>query len=343
MHTEPITGWDIGGAHLKAARFTTAGQVERVVQLPCALWRGLDELRRAVDTALTSLGSTPLHALTMSGEMVDFFPSRDAGVREILAAMSDCLPHSELRVFLGDEFASCQDACAATARVASANWRATAQCVARRLPCGTLLDIGSTTTDIVPVAEGKIQARGADDAGRMMHDELVYTGIVRTPLMALAPRWPFSGGWSRVAAEYFATTADVYRITGDLDEATDQHATADGAAKTEEASAQRLARMIGRDFDAAQWSDWRTLAAWLKSEQVRTIEGAVDAVLSRGLVSRDAPIVGAGIGAFLAQQIAQHTDRPFVPFAQLIDHRIEPAWIGACAPAVAVGWLAFNG
>ena len=79
--------------------------------------------------------------------------------------------------------------------------------------------------------------------------ELVYTGLVRSFVMAIAERAPFAGRWSPLINENFATMADVHRILGTLPEGADQMATADGRAKTVAASRARLARMVGRDVE----------------------------------------------------------------------------------------------
>ena len=65
--------------------------------------------------------------------------------------------------------------------------------------------------------------------------------------MAITDAIEFEGLRIPLMAEHFATTADVYRLTGELDERHDQHPSADGAEKTLPGSARRLARMIGRD------------------------------------------------------------------------------------------------
>ena len=71
--------------------------------------------------------------------------------------------------------------------------------------------------------------------------ELLYTGVVRTPVMAVAQTAPFSGRMQRIAAERFATMADVWRLTGDLPGDADPYPTADqrGKSATRERGAAR--------------------------------------------------------------------------------------------------------
>ena len=51
--------------------------------------------------------------------------------------------------------------------------------------------------------------------------ELVYTGVLRTNLAAIASRVPVRGGWCPVSSEYFAITADAqaYHCWWELPEA----------------------------------------------------------------------------------------------------------------------------
>ena len=209
-----VIGWDLGGAHLKAARVDPSGAVDLVLQLPCPLWQGMGQLEAALDQALSALGGAPVHAVTMTGEMVDLFADRPEGVARLLGVMQARLPGATLRIYGGaDGFLDLERAPAAAARIASANWLATATLIATRIPAALLVDIGSTTTDLVPVLAGRVCARGRDDAGRLVAGELVYTGVVRTPVMAIAERVPFAGEWVPVMAELFATAADVHRLT----------------------------------------------------------------------------------------------------------------------------------
>jgi probable H4MPT-linked C1 transfer pathway protein len=343
--TGPVIGWDLGGAHLKAARLDESGAVERVIQIACPLWQGMPHLHTALEHALSLLGRASLHAVTMTGEMVDLFADRSEGVGRLAAAMRERLPDAALWVYAGDEGFLGMDAVAAAAgRIGSANWIASASLVAEQVPAALLVDIGSTTTDLVLVEGGRVRVRGHDDAERLVSGELLYTGIVRTPLIAVAREVPFAGEWVPVMAEYFATTADVHRVSGHLSDGADLHPAADGGQKTVPASARRLARMIGRDLDSAPPGAWRALAEWLARTQARTIGDACDRLLSRGLLGDDAPIIGAGVGRFIAAELAQHRDRPYREFGSLVrGSEVERGRASDCAPAVAVAWLARRG
>ena len=159
--------------------------------------------------------------------------------------------------------------------------------------------------------------------------------------MALAAEAPFAGRRVPLMNEFFATSADLFRVLGTLPEEADQHPAADNGEKTMAGSARRLARMLGADLADAAPADWRRLADWLVLMLLRRVEDALALQLSRGLVADEAPLVGAGCGRFLLPPLA--VGRPCRDFAELLD--CEPAaraWAATCAPAVAVAVLLAN-
>jgi probable H4MPT-linked C1 transfer pathway protein len=203
------------------------------------------------------------------------------------------------------------------------------------------VDIGSTTTDLVPIVTGSVAARGYTDAERLAAGELVYTGMVRSFAMAVAERAPFAGRWSPLINENFATMADVHRILGQLPDGVDQMATPDGRAKSIEASRARLARMIGCDMDDASETAWSMLARWFAEGQIRAIIDGAMLLLSYGRVPASAPIVGAGIGNIVVREVARRLERKHVAFDSIINvapHARDQA--SHCAPAAALACLA---
>lgn len=339
---ELATGWDLGGAHLKVAQSDSAGRLGAVLQLPCTLWRGLEHLTQAIGEARSRLTPTRRHGVTMTGELVDLFASRSEGVESLARTIREAFPEADLHFYAGPAgFIAPADAAAHARDIASANWHASARYVAGRCRSGLLLDVGSTTTDIVPFADGRVNTIGFADSERMTAEELVYTGVTRTPVMAIAEAVPFAGERQRLMAEYFANSADIHRLTGMLPEGVDQHDTADGRGKTAEDSARRLARMLGRDFVPEDLPAWRRLAAHLAERQLQAILAAAERVLSRGIIPDDAPVVGAGIGRYLGRGLAERLGRPYSDFATLVSGSSEMReWAARCAPAAAVAALA---
>jgi len=336
-----VVGWDVGGVHLKAAR-AEDGRIVRVVQLASPLRGGLDRLVQAFGEAKTLLGPADQHVVTMTGELADTFASRPEGV-ERLAALAACeLDDAPMLLYAGPAgLVRPQDARRHAAEIASANWHVCAGLVAQTRTSALFIDMGSTTTDVVPIVGGKVAARGYTDAQRLAAGELVYTGLVRGFVMATADRAPVGGAWTTLVNENFATMADVHRILESLPDGADLMATADGRDKTVAASRARLARMVGADDADLDDVAMLALARWFAEAQLRAIVDAAMLVASATALPTDAPVVAAGIGSSVVAEVSRRLRRSCVAFDHLIDVAPE-ACVGAvhCAPAAALALLA---
>jgi (4-(4-[2-(gamma-L-glutamylamino)ethyl]phenoxymethyl)furan-2-yl)methanamine synthase len=335
-------GWDIGGAHLKAVLLDKHGAVLQALQLPCPLWKGLDYLQRAILHALQAFKTEPFracHAITMTGELVDLFENRQQGVDEISTLCAKLFGKDTFFYAANDGFVGLDRVSEVWQHIASTNWHASASALATLVSDALFVDIGSTTTDIIAIENGKVKSQNFSDASRMADDSLVYTGVVRTPVMALAQKLPFADGdemvEANVAAEVFATMADVYRLTGELTK--DDAETADGKGKTMLESARRLARMIGHDAESREIESWKNLANTCKILQMNHIKAAMLKKLKPNMI-----IIGAGAGSFLVEQIAHKLSVPWEPISMRLSERIDSSLkhdIEVCFPAFAVAFL----
>ena len=185
----------------------------------------------------------------MTGELCDCFASKSDGVRHILGAVAQLTGTTPVWVWR----TAGRLVNLATARredallVAAANWLALATWAGRLAPSGSalVLDVGSTTTDVIPLHAGVPCPVGRTDPERLHSGELIYTGIRRTPVCALG------GADSRLAAEWFATTHDVYLLLGQVAEDPSDSDTADGRPATRAHAHARLARMLCADLESS--------------------------------------------------------------------------------------------
>jgi probable H4MPT-linked C1 transfer pathway protein len=335
-----VIGWDIGGVHLKAAR-AQSGRILEAIQIAAPLRSGVERLAEAFNRAQAELGAAGRHVVTMTGELADIFPSRPDGVACLAMLAARKLNGAPVSIYAGPAgYVGPEEACEHAGLVASANWHACASFIAGRRRNALLIDMGSTTTDLVPIADGKVAARGYTDAQRLAAGELVYTGLVRSFIMACADRAPFKGAWTPLINENFANMADIYRILGSLPEETDMMATADGRQKTREGSRARLARMVGADDGDADDRAWTALARWFAEMQLRSAVDAAMLVDSQHLLPADAPVVAAGIGAHVVKEIAQRVGRSCVAFDVLLDGTPHARAAALhCAPAAALALM----
>ena len=223
---------------------------------------------------------------------------------------------------------------AAPLDVAAANWMASATLVAETFPEALFIDVGSTTTDIIPIVGGRVAARGRSDPERLRSGELVYTGLLRTPVCAIVHEVPLGGERCRVAAEHFAVAADVYLWLGRIDEREYTCETPDGRGRTRLEAGARLARMVCADLDTIASADLDAIADYVATEQVRSIAAGIRQVMD-GRGSDGARLaVLAGQGALLARAAAAEAG------LQTRDLGSEVGSAGArAAPATAVAYL----
>jgi (4-(4-[2-(gamma-L-glutamylamino)ethyl]phenoxymethyl)furan-2-yl)methanamine synthase len=244
-------GLDIGGANIKAA--TSAGQA---YTLPFPLWKKTDQLCGALHEVLVRLEypqqSEGLIAITMTGELCDCFPSKAAGVRHILLAVQDVFREQPVFVWRNDgKWASINHSLEEPAPVASANWLASATFAARYLPSGEgyFFDLGSTTLDVIRIAEGRPFTKSHTDLDRLQAGELHYIGCSRTPVCHLLQHHEMRGKPVSLAAEMFATIDDARLVLNQSEEDEADRNTADGQPRTRRHAAARLARMLCSDID----------------------------------------------------------------------------------------------
>jgi (4-(4-[2-(gamma-L-glutamylamino)ethyl]phenoxymethyl)furan-2-yl)methanamine synthase len=299
---------DIGGANTKAAWFD--GELVRTCTRPFEVWRD----REALAGVLREVGAGPADAvaITMTAELSDAFRTKREGVAFVLDAAEEALGDRPLSVLTtAGELVTVDEARSRPWDVAAANWVATALAVAGAHPDALLMDVGSTTTDIVPIAGGRVAATGYNDLERLVAGELVYTGVLRTNLAAIAPRVPVRGTWCPVASEYFAISADVHLVLGRLAPEAYDCPTPDGRPPTVEFARERIARLVCADVDQLEPGEIDAIAAYLADEQLRQIEDAARRV-QRPLPPA-APVVAAGSGAFLGREVASRLGRAVAP------------------------------
>src|SRR4051794_22049232 len=287
---------DIGGANTKAAWLD--GTTLRTVSRPFQVWRDRSALSQVLREVAAEVAAGPADAvaITMTAELSDAFRSKREGVAFVLTAAADALAGRPLSVLTtAGELVSMQAARARPWDVAAANWVATALAVAGARPDALLIDIGSTTADVVPIAGGRVAATGRNDLDRLLAGELVYTGVLRTNLAAIAPRVPVRGGWCPVSSEYFAISADVHLVLGHLAPAAYTCPTPDGRPGSLEFARERVARLVCADAEQLEPREVEAIAAHLHAEQVRRVEAAARLVIARRPEGAPPPVVTLGV------------------------------------------------
>jgi (4-(4-[2-(gamma-L-glutamylamino)ethyl]phenoxymethyl)furan-2-yl)methanamine synthase len=278
-----MIGIDVGGANLKVVDDTG------VHIHYCPLW----EQSPITEVLLQHAQSDHDPAVVvMSGELADSFENKLQGISFIVNAVRKAFPCAR---FYGTD-AQFHDR--AVAELAAANWLASADYLRARHPDAVLLDIGSTTADIIPLNRFD-RLLGMTDTKRLQAGYLIYTGMLRTSVATLLRSVDLAGVPTPVSTEYFAASADAHLVLGQITPDNYNCDTPDRKEKTRAASLRRLARVVCADLDEIGTSGAQQVAEqfWFVQRdmicsQVKTI------VKSSG--AKD--IIVAGIGAPLFAQ-----------------------------------------
>lgn len=324
-------GIDVGGANLKVSD----GQSQAFSQ-PFELWKYPDRLGEAIGELCSGLPASTGIAATMTGELADCYETKAAGVRHITAALQQGAAGRRLLIYCVDgQFRSPQEIDERPLLAAASNWHALARFATRFLPnqTGILVDIGTTTTDIIPLAKGGVATTSHNDVDRLLAGELVYCGVGRTPVCAVLDVLPLRGKECPVAAELFATTADAYCLLGDVAPSEREVSSADGRPMTEAYATDRLARQVCADRDMFDINDARAASQAIKRRQLELLAVSLDRVAAK-LSSEPVDVLISGSGEFLAAQLVR--DHPAVRSATSLTEQLgDGPSTAAAAHAVA--------
>jgi (4-(4-[2-(gamma-L-glutamylamino)ethyl]phenoxymethyl)furan-2-yl)methanamine synthase len=280
-----------------------------------------------------ALGGGPVtHAVTMTAELSQAFRTKREGVGFLLDALAEAFPGERLKIYgVQGRFLEPAEARERPLEVAAANWAATARFVGQQVADCLLVDIGTTSTDIIPIAAGEPAVLGWTDPERLLSGELVYTGALRTPVEAVARAVPLWGGLCPLAPERFALIGDAYLWLGTLDAGDYSVSPPDGRPSTREFAGERLARAVCADAEMLDEEAVGTIARALAEAQVSLVADGMRRVHARH--PRLGTAVVTGLGDFIAAEAARRMGLEVMPLADRIGDAARTA------PAAAVAWL----
>jgi probable H4MPT-linked C1 transfer pathway protein len=294
-----MIGIDVGGANLKVV------SGDAVCIHYCPLWENAP-LTTLLEQYATRPGEQA--AVVMSGELADCFETKMDGISFIVKAVRDAFPSARIYGTDGrfhDE---------AVPQLAAANWLASADYLRAEYPDAVLLDIGSTTADIIPLACFE-SLKGLTDLLRLQKGYLVYTGMLRGNIATLLQSVVLDAKPTPLSSEYFAISADVHLVLGNITPEQYSCDTPDNKEKTMEAAHRRLARVVCADLDEIGTEGVYQVAAqfWEKQknlvcDQVRRVAGETGArqILVAGI---GAPMFAQELGGIdLSKELGPYAD-----------------------------------
>ncbi|RZB33141.1 MAG: (4-(4-[2-(gamma-L-glutamylamino)ethyl]phenoxymethyl)furan-2-yl)methanamine synthase [Candidatus Argoarchaeum ethanivorans] len=286
-----ILGIDIGGANTKIA--SSDGTVAETYYLP--LWKSA-ELNKKLTLVAQRYHPSDV-VVVMTGELADSFCDKKSGVQYIKKAVEDAF--ATTRVTYIDVSGKLTDGCNESTLAAS-NWCASVRFFADEFENCIFADMGTTTTDIIPIVSGTPVAH-TTDLKRLLHNQLVYTGLFRTNIAALTNHVYLRDMKCKLASEYFANTADIHLILGHITESSYTCETPDGGGKDLLSAKRRLARIVCADFEELADEEIYNMAEQIYKIQVEQITRSLEKIAQEYELNQ---IVVCGIGEFVLGQAA---------------------------------------
>ena len=271
-----IAGFDIGGANTDLAVIDFEnGEIKNIevdfAYLP--MWSNNDDLSKVLVELIENIcpvSDIDAVGISMTAELVDAYDTKKDGVLDVVKKCEETFSCPIAYVGV-DGMLSKEEIEQTPLKAAAANWIATAQIATLISDNCIFIDTGSTTTDIIPIRDGKECAIGKSDFDRSATGELVYTGTLRTNLASFLDNVELNGKRYRVASELFAQTADVYTVLGLISEEDYVCDTFDGESKSKMDCAKRIARVVCADLEMLSFEDIYDMSNFIHQKQIEQI------------------------------------------------------------------------
>ena len=271
-----IAGFDIGGANTDLAIIDFEDEDIKNIEVDFAylpMWSNNDDLSRVLIELIENIcpvSEIDAVGISMTAELVDAYDTKKNGVLDVVQKCEDTFSCPVAYVGI-DGMMSKEEIEKTPLKAAAANWIATAQIATLISDNCIFIDTGSTTTDIIPIKNGRECAIGKSDFDRSATGELVYTGTLRTNLASFLDKIEFDGKKYRVASELFAQTADVYRVLDLISEDDYVCDTFDGESKSKTDCAKRIARVVCADLEMLSMEDIVEISQFIHQKQIEQI------------------------------------------------------------------------
>jgi len=345
-----ILGLDIGGANLKAIKLNVSnGKIyaEKIIREYFPVWilgrsgvvEGLKKLKESINPSPNYIVST-----TMTAELSDLFRNKSEGVRFIVETVEKVFSDASRKFYVNvkSKLVECSEAYKNPLEIAAANWAASAWLISKKLRNCIFIDIGSTSTTIVPIVNGEISVKGYTDPEKLVYGELVYLGVLRTNICSIVDKVPYKGLLARVSSEKFALSGDACLVLGKIHVKDYTTETANGRGRSVRECLDRLSRVPCADNEILNEYEILEIARYVYESMVFRVFEALIQVRSRiaslGYDPSMFKVCTAGLGSFLAKEAAKRAG-----FKDIVDvSSIYGKKISHILPAYAVALMALE-
>ncbi|NHJ04605.1 MAG: hypothetical protein EAX90_07265 [Candidatus Heimdallarchaeota archaeon] len=282
-----ILGLDIGGANTKYALINSLGELITAGSEYFPFWKDMQNyeiyLLKLKNKLEAEFGNIEYVSFVTTAELADCFQTKKEGITAIcnfvLKVFNEKLIKSPQIYSTDGLFITANNASENWLEVSASNWMVSAKYLGMKYPNSLMIDIGSTTTDIIPIHNGEVIVQGRNDLERLISGELVYSGILRTNVISITHEIKLRGKFIPLSSELFATTGDVYLILGIIPEEKFNVETADGKPVNIKNSQARLARIVCADVNQISEDEIKQIALQIKNKHKLLLSNAFNKIL----------------------------------------------------------------
>ncbi|MBN1330593.1 MAG: hypothetical protein JXA54_14050 [Candidatus Heimdallarchaeota archaeon] len=283
-----ILGLDIGGANTKYVLLKYQEDISELLVAESRyfpFWKKNNEYPQFLINLKNELenlyGTISNVVCVTTAELADCYQTKKEGIEAICSYIIQVFSDQSPMIFdVQKRFIPCNEAVNNWLTVAASNWFATATFLGKKYPNVIMIDIGSTTTDLIPIYDGKVVAQGRNDFERLISNELIYSGLLRTNVIALTHEIKLNSKIIPLASELFATTGDVYFLLDIITKEEFSVETADGKPVNKKSSLARISRIVCSDINQLSRKEILDIAKQLQIKHLEQLSNAFNVVLN---------------------------------------------------------------
>ncbi len=331
-------GIDIGGAHLKCVGIDKSKNISYIKYDSYQVWNDKKILFEKLNQIDSEFNNNKLiYGITMSAELCENFPNRKVGAKYIMEACNSLksrkLFYSNSSILFNSRFK--------IENLMSMNWHAIGKLCENKVKNSIIIDFGSTTTDFLCIKNFKLKNEGFNDFERINNNELIYKGLIRTPLFGIKNKIKFKKQNYNLIPEIFSDMSDIYRVKKLLKKNIDIDKTVDASNKSIRNSMIRIARNFGFDYDNSKKELIMRICDELYSSQLDEIRKNINFLKKKYKLSRKCKIILSGVGQeILMNYLNKKFDDTIFLFELLGTQQYKEA--SYHAPALSIALLLFE-
>ena len=301
MKNKVYIGWDIGGANTKICVFDSNFNIIRVECININIWSNFIELNNLFNKISKDYSLDIIsNYITITAESCDNFSDRKNGILSILKNCNSFILGHKLFYTNQDRYIDFDSAKNNPEILYSTNWILTSKFVNKSDNIHLIIDIGSTTTDLI--YKNIDVEENINDHLRLINNTLLYAGVIRTPISMLLNKVSYFSKSIPLVNEVFSTTGDVFNLTNDINFEKLDYLGADNLEYSKENSFKRLARSIGLDYQKEMQSEIIKISHMIKKELANIIFKKIKLLYGDEL--KNITMSSIGEGSFLAKHLA---------------------------------------